>query len=197
MFPRISIPALFLTVPLLATTAGEVEAQICEPELYTIPNIIATPNGNVVTRITIMTPGGPQPGVLVELRYRAVAEGQACWCSDQVHPVLSAITDSEGHADFNVRGGRCLNPDDFPGGETISVFVNGLDCVDRGQVSPDVLSTDASKCEVTLADAVNFTGPLSTSQYSFCHDLNSDLYVGLTDAVIFTQSAANAVSCTR
>jgi len=179
----------------LLTLAGAASAGIPDCTLSTIPNVVASPDGSIPTTFTIVSTSGPLNGATVELRYTAVGDAAACWCATQVHPIISGVTNPSGQVTFNVRGGGCLKPATIAGGVAIRVFVNNIACKEIGQVSPDVNSTTSPPCTVSLSDAVDFTGPLSTSTYSFCFDLNSDNQVGLTDAVIFTSPAANAATC--
>ena len=178
---------------LLASTTAL--AGIPDPTLSTIPNVIASPNGTVPYRVTIVGQGGPVTDATVQLRYRAAAEGSGCWCASQGHPVISALTNASGVATFNVAGGLCLNPAVVAGGVVVEVFVNDIPLKEVGQVSPDVVAAPAGNCEVGLSDAVEFTSPLATNAYGYCYDLNSDGAVGLTDAVIFTSPAATAQTC--
>jgi hypothetical protein len=113
----------------------------------------------------------------------------------QAHPVVTATTNPSGVATFQVAGGLCLDPATIAGGVAVEVYVNDIKLKEVGQVSPDVVETPSGACEVGLADAVEFTSPLSTSTYSFCYDLNTDGGVGLTDAVILTSPAATAQTC--
>jgi len=179
----------------LIVTATPAFAGIPDPALSTIPNVIASPNGTVPYRVTIVGQGGPVADAVVQLRYRAAAEGAACWCTAQGHPVIGATTNPSGVATFNVAGGMCLNPAIVAGGVVVEVFVNDIKLKEVGQVSPDVAALPSGSCEVGLSDAVDFTAPLATNTYGYCFDLNSDGAVGLTDAVIFTSPAATAQTC--
>jgi hypothetical protein len=179
----------------LAAAATPALAGIPDCNLSVIPNVIASPGGTIPTTMTIVSTSGPISGATVELRYTANGNAAGCWCTGQVHPIISGTTNGSGQVTFNVSGGGCLNPATISGGVAIEVYVNNIPCKQIGQVSPDVISTTSPPCAVTLADAVNFTGPLSTATYGFCHDLNSDLSVGLTDAVLFTTPASTAATC--
>jgi hypothetical protein len=186
------VALLPLTVAFMATAAI---SGTPDCSLSIIPNVIATPNGTIPTTFTIVSASGPIGGALVELGYSANGNAAGCWCAGQVHPTISGTTNSSGQVTFNVSGGGCLNPANISGGTAIGVFVNDIACKQIGQISPDVVSSTSAPCAVTLADAVDFTGFLATSSFSYCHDLNSDLAVGLTDAVLFTTPAAAAATC--
>jgi hypothetical protein len=183
-----------LLVP-IALAAPAAEAGIPDCTLSTIPNVIASPGGTIPTTFTIVSTSGPLNGATVELRYTAQGDADACWCTGQVHPIISGVTNVSGQVTFNVSGGGCLNPATIAGGVAIEVYVNNILCKEIGQVSPDVTSTTSPPCQVSLSDAVEFTGPLSTGVYNFCFDLNSDGAVGLTDAVMFTTPASTAATC--
>ena len=170
-------------------------AGIPDCTLSTIPNVVACPDGTIPTTFTIVSTSGPLNGATVELRYTASGDAAACWCTAQIHPTVSGTTNASGQVTFNIRGGGCLNPATISGGVAIRVFVNNIACKEIGQVSPDYNSVTTPPCSVSLADAVDFTGPLATGTYGFCFDLNSDNQVGLSDAVIFTSPAANAAVC--
>lgn len=170
-------------------------AGIPDPTLSTIPNVIAFPGGTAAYTVTIVGVGGPIAGATVDLRYTGAGDADACWCTGQVHPTLSAVTNGSGIATFNVAGGGCLDPATIAGGIAVEVFVNDIKLKEIGQVSPDIIMDPAGTCEVALSDAVQFTTPLSTGAYSFCFDLNSDGAVGLTDAVIFTPPASSGAVC--
>jgi hypothetical protein len=166
---------------------------ICDCSLSTVPNLIATPDGSITTVFLIISPSGPLADAEVMVCYPPEAQGVICWCTASQLPPYVVRTDDQGRAFFNIRGGGCIDP--LIMGGDIDVFVNGILIRQIGQVSPDIVRTAPAGCEVSLADAVNFTSDLASSQYNFCHDLNSDGIVSLADAVIFTGSASLAISC--
>lgn len=188
-------PAVLLSMLALALISGVASAGIPDPNLSTVPNVVATPGGALPYRVTIVGQGGPVAAAAVELRYSVPADTAACWCVGQVHPIIQATTNVSGVATFNVAGGLCLDPTLLPGGVAVTVFVNGILLKEVGQVSPDVVETPAGACEVGLSDAVSYTTFLASSTYSYCYDINSDGAVGLTDAVLFTGPASSAASC--
>ena len=154
-----------VTAALALVASSALAAGIPDCNLSVIPNVISSPGGTIPTTFTIVSSSGPISGATVELRYTANGNAAACWCTSQVHPIVSGTTNGSGQVTFNIRGGGCLNPATISGGVAIEVFVNSIPCKQIGQVSPDVVSTTAPPCNVTLADAVNFTGPLSTGTY--------------------------------
>lgn len=184
-----------LVSAIMLTAASAAFAGIPDCNLSVIPNVIAVPDSSMPTTMTIVSSSGPLANALVELRYTAQGNSDACWCTSQPHPSVFQVTNASGQATFKIAGGGCLNPATIAGGVAIQVYVNNILCKEIGQVSPDVISTTTPPCAVSLADAVSFTGPLSSATYGFCYDLNSDLSVGLTDAVLFTPPAAGAASC--
>lgn len=184
-----------LVAPVVLLAPGAI-AGIPDCNLSTIPNVVASPGGTISTTFTIVSTSGPLSGATVELRYTAAGDADACWCTGQGHPIIPVgVTDGSGQVTFAISGGGCLDPAAVAGGVAIQVYVNNVACKEIGQVSPDVNSTTTPPCSVTLADAVDFTGPLSSGTYSFCFDLNSDGAVGLSDAVIFTPPAASGQTC--
>jgi hypothetical protein len=186
------VPVVSLALLSLSTAAM---AGIPDCVLSVIPNVVAVPDGSIATTFTIVSTSGPLASASVELRYSATGDAAACWCTSQGHPSIFGVTNGSGQVTFNVAGGGCLDPATIAGGIAIQVNVNNILCKEIGQVSPDVINTTSPPCAVTLSDVVSFTGPLSTGSYSFCHDLNSDLSVGLTDAVIFSAPASTAANC--
>jgi hypothetical protein len=190
---RLCLGAIVAPVLLVAPAA---RAGIPDCNLSTIPNVVASPGGVINTTFTIVSTSGPLSGATVELRYTAAGDAAACWCTGQVHPIIPVgTTDINGQVTFAISGGGCLDPAVIAGGVAIQVYVNNIACKEIGQVSPDVNSSTSPPCTVALADAVDFTGPLSSGSYGFCYDLNSDGAVGLTDAVIFTPAASSAITC--
>jgi hypothetical protein len=50
---------------------------------------------------------------------------------------------------------------------------------------------------VSLADATLHSPPIKSGVYSFCSDVNSDLLVDLTDAVVLTGGIKAGYTCTK
>jgi hypothetical protein len=191
---RFKIAGLLSVAAFCIATAAS--AGIPDPALSTVKNVVVCPDGTIPYSVTIVGTSGPINNALVELRYTANGNSGACWCTVQTHPIISATTNASGVATFNIRGGHCLNPATISGGIAVEVYVNSIKLKEVGQVSPDVIAgVTEPPCQVTLADATNFTAPLSTSTYGFCFDLNSDGGVTLSDAILFTPPASNAASC--
>lgn len=170
-------------------------AGVPDPALSTVPNVVGSPSGGINYNVTIVGSSGPIDSANVTLKWSTPGDTSACWCTAQVHPNVTATTNASGVASFTLRLGGCENPATIPGGVAVQVFVNSVLLKEVGQVSPDVNSTHHPPCTVSLSDAVAFTIPLATNSYSFCYDLNSDLSVGIADAVIFTPAAAGAATC--
>jgi len=182
-----------LFVLLLAAAVGTTSAfaGVPDPSLSNVPSVLTAPGGGLPYCVTIIGLSGPISGANVELRYGADADTAACWCNSQIHPAIGAVTDGAGVACFNISGGGCIDP--AVTGYGIDVYVNDIYLKTVGQKSPDVVKTGV--CSVSLADAVDFTGPLATATYSFCYDIVEDNVVGLSDAVAFTPFAAGAATC--
>ncbi len=185
---RVLCSALILS----ALCAGAVHAAsgVPDPSLSTVPGVLVAPGGTTYC-VTIVGASGPVAAAAVELRYSAGADTAACWCSSQTRPVPAAVTNGSGVACFTISGGACIDPSVT--GFGIDVYVNDIFLKRIGQKSPDVVKT--AVCTVSLADAVAFTTPLSTANYSYCYDLVEDNVVGLSDAVAFTPFAATAATC--
>lgn len=166
-----------------------------DPSLSTVPNVLGVPGGSMEYKVTIIGSSGPIDSANVQLVWTTAGDTATCWCPTQTHPSVTATTNASGVATFNLALGGCLDPAVIPGGVAVQVYVNSIAFVQVGQVSPDVVSTHAPPCQVSLADAVDFTPDLAGSVYNFCHDLNSDLSVGIIDAVVFTPHAAAGTHC--
>lgn len=192
---RYGVPLLVLALGLVVAPAA-VLAGVPDPALSTIPNVIGSPDGSLAYRVTIVGTSGPIDSANVSLVWTVAGDTATCWCTTQTHPSVSSTTNASGVAVFNLRLGRCLNPATIPGGVAVEVFVNSIKIKEVGQVSPDVAGvTLGPPCAVALADAVLFTGPISSAVYSYCFDLNSDLSVGLNDAVLLTAPVSSAATC--
>jgi hypothetical protein len=190
---RYSLTLSLLVLGLLSASVAS--AGVPDPGLSTVPNVVGVPGGGLIYSVTMIGTSGPIDSANVTLRWTVPGDTATCWCPTQTHPTVTATTNASGVATFNLKLGGCLNPATIPGGVAVEVFVNSVKLKEVGQVSPDVISTHAPPCAVSLNDAVAFTAPLSQNTYSFCFDLNSDLQVGLVDAVTLTPYAANAANC--
>lgn len=191
----VSVCALGVCVASLLALPATSRAGVPDPALSTVPNVIAVPGGSLNYSVTIVGTSGPIDSANVTLVYSTAADTVLCWCTGQTHPSITATTNASGIATFNIKAGGCANPAVLPGGIAVEVFVNSVKLKEVGQVSPDIVNTRVAPCTVSLSDAVQFTFPLATATYGYCFDLNSDLAVGLTDAVIATPAFANALTC--
>jgi hypothetical protein len=186
----------FLSILTLSLLAASVcWGGVPDPALSTVPNVVGAPGGGLAYAVTIVGSSGPIDSANVTLVWTTAGDTATCWCPTQVHPTVTATTNASGVATFDLKLGGCLEPATIPGGVGVNIYVNSIAFAQRGQVSPDVVSTHAPPCAVALADAVNFTPHLAGAVYGYCYDLNSDLSVGLTDAVMFTPYAASAAHC--
>ena len=193
MARRYSLGLSLLVLGLLFASVAA--AGVPDPALSTVPNVVGVPGGGILYSVTIVGTSGPIDSANVTLHWSTPGDTSTCWCTTQTHPNVTATTNASGIATFNLKLGGCLNPATIPGGVAVEVFVNSIKLKEVGQVSPDVVSTHAPPCAVSLNDAVAFTAPLANNAYSFCFDLNSDLTVGLIDAVTLTPYAAGAANC--
>jgi hypothetical protein len=190
---RYSLSLSLLVLGLLSASVAS--AGVPDPSLSTVPNVVGAPGGGLLYSITVVGTSGPIDSANVTLRWSTPGDTSTCWCPTQTHPTVTATTNASGIATFNLKLGGCLNPATIPGGVAVEVFANNVKLKEVGQVSPDVVSSHSPPCSVSLTDAVAFTGPLASGTYSFCYDLNSDMAVGLIDAVTLTPFAAGAANC--
>lgn len=191
-----SLLAVGLFGTLMAFSApSTVLGGVPDPALSTVPNVLAVPGGSVPYSVIIVGTSGPLASATVTLVYSTAADTSLCWCTSQTHPSMSATTNASGVATFNIAAGGCANPATIPGGVAVEVYVNSVKLKEVGQVSPDIINNKIPPCQVTLADAVVFTPPISNATYGYCFDLNSDLSTSLADAVIATPHFSNASSC--
>jgi hypothetical protein len=194
------IPLLLVSL-LIPALAG---ANVPDPALSTVPNVIMTPQGTIPYVVNVVGSQGPVDAALVEVVFTAAADPLICWCPGQVHPTITALTDPAGDAVFVIEGGLCMDPSRL-GGTAVEVFANGIKLAEVGSVSPDavdaagLLSTGGGvigpPCSVGLSDATFHTPSISSGLYEFCTDINSDLLVDLTDAVILTPPISGGDTC--
>lgn len=194
----------------------------CIPELVGPRCLLLSPDGSLEYRVTIIgdpspfcgpTPM-PIPNSTVTIRFRHVGDTLTCFCSSIPGPrphVFTASTNAFGEAVFHIAGGGCAALDDpaIPGSlkYAAEIFVDGIYLDELGIVSPDVVDSagrraldspswnPAGTCAVGLADAVEHTGPIAESLYTWCSDMNCDNQVSIADAVLMTPSLAGAASC--
>jgi len=189
----------FILVALLALVAATTEA-VAQPDLATsiVPNVRVSPGGGVSYSCTILDAAGLplDPAPIVTLSWPPAAAVMTCWCAGQPTPLVVSPTDAAGMATFGIAAGGCINPATaFTG---VDVLVDGVYFTTVGQVSTDQVNAAGApvpNCAVGLSDAVAFTLPLATATYAFCCDLNTDLAVGIADAVIVTPALRNASAC--
>ena len=73
----------------------------------------------------------------------------------------------------------------------------GSDADDNSGLLPTEGCAPGVSCEVGLSDAALHSGAIKTGTYSFCSDMNSDLQVDLTDAVVLSVGIKAGSSCPR
>ncbi len=196
-----------LLVLLAVASASPSRANIPNPGLSTIPNVLISVDGTLSYTVSIQGQLGPVNQGTVELVFSAEADGLLCWCVGQTRGTLSALTDPSGTATFLIAGGGCLEPSQTASGVVCEVFVNGFKMAEVGVVGPDAVDsggrlptegwTPGSSCVVGLADATFHSGPISSGSYSYCSDLNSDGAVGLQDGVLLTDPITRGDTCPR
>lgn len=185
--------------------AGVADAGTPDPSMTDIPNVVVSPMGNIDYVVVVRDNGGsPQSNVWVEVQVSPAANALVCWCDGQVNPSIFALTGPSGEAVFNLAGGGCVDPAAL-GGPVADVYVDGILFDSVGIVSPDavdgsgVLPTSgwnpAGSCAVGLSDATLHTGPIASGTYAYCTDIDSDLLITLSDAVVLTAPISNGDSC--
>lgn len=195
--------SLFLTPAALAN--------IPDPELCDCPSILTiTPDGSFSYTVTINGPIGPVIGSLVEIRVSAQADPVVCWCIGQVHPSITAVTNSAGDATFNIAGGGCVTAAGLGGGAIVAqVFADGIELCQVEINSPDAVDSNGflptdddyvgdASCLVGLSDAVFHTGPIASGTAELCSNFSDpfDDTVALIDAIIVTPYIVGGTSCT-
>ncbi len=196
--------ALLVAGLLTVFSVGVAAANIPDPGLSDVPNVIATPLASLSYVVTVNGPLGPVAGATVDLVFSGAADALVCWCAGTSHPVISAVTNAGGQATFNIAGGGCVDPARL-GGTVVEVFADGIKLSEVGLVSPDavdsggVLPTSGwvvgPPCSVGLSDATFHTGPISSGVYEFCTDVDSDGVVALADAVLLTAPITVGETC--
>jgi hypothetical protein len=177
--------------------AAEVRAAGADAAMSTLPNVRVVPSGGLIYQVTIRDAiGAVCPFVAVDLFWPPAAVAVTCVCPGSPIPLVGAVTNAVGVATFYIAAGGCINP--ATAGTGVDILVGGVFLATVGQVSPDFVDAAGAptpNCVVGLADAVSFTGPISTGTYPFCTDLNSDLATSLTDAVLLTPFVMIAGIC--
>jgi hypothetical protein len=199
-------------------------ANVPVPELSTVPRCFqlhpsttlanSVPSNAAKYNVTILGTGGPINAAAVQVRMISPGDTLACWCNGLPGPrpyVFQQSTNASGVARFVIGGGGCIQYGlpaipgtlDYAG----EVFADGVRMQEFGMVSSDAVdnagrrATDsprwnpAGTCAAGLADAVEHTNPLATSNYDYCTDFNCDNASGASDAVIVTPFLAGAASC--
>jgi len=198
----ILIAAVVALAPLAAGAAG-----IPDPNLSQVPNVVVAPDGSLQYRVVLYSSQGALDSALVQLVFSSETEALLCWCSGQVHPVVSSISNILGQAEFYIAAGGCVDSGLVASPPAVQVYANGYPVGEVGVVSPDVVDDTGTRpqsgwnpggqCHVTLSDAVYHSGPIQTFVYDFCSDLNSDGVVNISDAVTLTAPIVNASDCTQ
>jgi len=196
----------------LATALGVLSAGLCfanipDPSLSDVPNVVGSPQGTLPYTVTVVGSQGPVDTALVEIVFDAAADALVCWCTGQAHPVISGVTNAAGQVTFFIEAGGCVDPARL-GSTVAEVYANGILLNSVGLTSPDAvdgtgnLPTDGGYatggvCTVGLSDATFHTGPISSGTYEFCSDMDSDLGVALADAVLLTTPISSGETCSE
>ncbi len=187
--------------------AGSSFAGIPDPTLSVVGNVLYSPGGTVEYIVTVNGSAGPIDSATVQLVFSTEADGLVCWCVGQAHPLIEATTDASGEAHFFIAAGGCIDPSLVAAPPAVEVFANGIKLKEVGCVSPDavddsgILPTSGwnpgTFCTVSLADAGLHSPSIKTGTYTFCSDVNSDLAVDLTDAVVLSEGIKSGFTCTK
>lgn len=193
---------MFVLVPALASGMA---TGIPDPDQCTVPTVVFDPDGTVPYVVQVRdTDGDPIAGASVEISVPAAVDAMICWCSGQVHPVISATTDANGVATFTIIAGGCIDPDSL-GGPAIEVYASGVKLAEVGAVSPDAVDAfglfpwqgwnPGGVCATGLSDAVLHNASIKIRKYSYCTDLDSDGRITLIDAVLVTKPIRLSYTC--
>ena len=188
--------------------AGVANAGIPDPALSDVPEVAYAPGGSLQYIVTVNGASGPIDTADVQLVFSTEAEGLIAWCTGQDHTggIISAQTDANGIAIFDIAAGGCIDPARTVGTPVVEVFANGIKLAEVGCVSPDVVDNNGvlptsgwvltGLAEVGLSDASFHTPAIKTGTYEYCTDINSDLLIGLDDASIMTPFIKGGSNCT-
>ena len=189
-----------------AVFAGTAVAGIPDPAPSVVPNVAMSPAADIEYVVTVNGSQGPVADAIVEIVFSSEADALVCWCVGQTHPVVTATTDAAGQARFFIGAGGCINPSLVVSPPAVSVYANGIKLGEVGAVGPDAVDNagllptqgwnPGTSCEVGLSDASLHSPPVKSGSYSFCSDVNSDLVVDLSDAVVLSAAIKSGPVCT-
>jgi hypothetical protein len=151
-------------------------------------------------------------GALVEVEFSPEADALLGWAIGQVHPIISAVTDSQGVVTFQIAAAGCVLPEHIPNAPWVAqVAADHVVLQQPIVVSPDVVNSlgqlpvqaGGSICEegvttVGLSDAVFHTKAITSGLVEPCSNFTDpfDDPVGIGDAVILTQYIRQGVQAT-
>lgn len=180
--------------------------------------VIITPDASIPYYVSVEAPGGgPLEGANVRIEFLPELCDLLILCERPFNACpysVEATTGSDGRAEFVLKGGGCWD-------ETVCalylarIYVSSVLVAKVGVRSSDVIGSDELKaCDmwcaspgvlpsgatpgssvVALGDAVWFTTPLKTGTYVPCADIDGDLRVGLSDAILITPGIGISASC--
>lgn len=190
-----------------AVFAGTAAAGIPDPALSVVPNVVMSPGGDIEYVVTVNGSQGPVADSIVQIVFSSEVDALVCWCAGQAHPEVTATTDAAGQARFFIAAGGCIDPGLVASPPAVSVYANGIRLREVGAVGPDAVDgaglvptlgwNPGASCEVSLSDAALHSTPIKAGSYSFCSDMNSDLLVDLTDAVVLSAAIKAGSTCSR
>jgi len=170
----------------------------------TIPHIVTSPDGAIAYTIHILDDNHmPVEGALILLSFSPEVDSTLCWCENQPHPTITALTDSLGNAVFHIAGGGCANPADYTD-PPVKVFYSppadttwGVLIATRGIVSYAIGGGSLGLCRADLDDAMWLGSIQGDSTYHFCGDLDQDGQNGLSDLQLITPYVSYGTNCTE
>jgi hypothetical protein len=198
-----------LAVALIAGAifAGTAAAGIPDPGLSVVPNVVMSPTGDLEYVVTVNSSQGPLADSIVQIVFSSEVDAIVCWCAGQAHPVVTATTDAAGQARFFIGAGGCIDPGLVATPPAVSVYADGIKLREVGAVGPDAVDNagllpaqgwnPGTTCEVGLSDAALHSPPVKSGAYSFCSDMNSDLQVDLSDAVVLSAAIKGGATCSQ
>lgn len=74
-----------------------------------VPDFVTlTPDGSAGFTVHVEDEAGPMEGAMVEVEFSMTAEELVAWTGDQIHPILTGLTDRKGEIVFFISGGGCF-----------------------------------------------------------------------------------------
>lgn len=196
-----------------ALVASGAMANIPDPDLSTVPQMITTQPNLLLTLNTVVVVGGQGPitGATVDLIMVNNSADLLCWCPGETPDSWSEVTDGSGTCNFDIAGGGCVDEDRFED-QVSELYADGILMYRPGFNSVDILdnggnlATDANYdpatdgvCAVNSGDASYFGSALLGSVFEPCTKFNGQALTFPTNAgdlAVFTPHILGSSSCT-